>query len=406
MRNIGFNYLFYTLFFIGFCLPTNSNFYIPLPGVLLKFNELALVLLPIVNEFCTSKYSFKIRNKNLRLKCILLIITIFISELIFKKIVFNQNIGDSIKSIRLGLSMITTIYFIFRGINVDVKKLFNVFIWTMLTSYFLTFISMFVSLPIYYNLDSTEDSISGFGGRIINSNFTFGLIGLYLIFNKKGSWFNSSKIHRITYILSVLIMILSFNRTLLAASSLMLLIILYKQFNIKSILTILFCVISLISVISYLYNSNDSIKRQLDKRIINVVFENKSLSEEVIENNRDQIYEGIILKITEGNWMIGMDFKDSIFSIYNNNNLLYLAKKTDISFINVLLRYGFVPLLLYGSIIITIFKKNYFYRLVLIFYIICSLNIDLLMNQNSIFFIGLFIAFENLEKVFNMKYTK
>jgi len=61
-----FNYLFYVFLFVGFFLPTNSNFYIPLSGVLLKINELAFLLLPFINILCTSKS--QVRFKVFRLK--------------------------------------------------------------------------------------------------------------------------------------------------------------------------------------------------------------------------------------------------------------------------------------------------------------------------------------------------
>ena len=50
-----FNRIFYVILFIGFFLPTNSNFYLPLPGVLLSINEFAFILLPIINLFCYSQ---------------------------------------------------------------------------------------------------------------------------------------------------------------------------------------------------------------------------------------------------------------------------------------------------------------------------------------------------------------
>lgn len=401
-RSSDFNYLFYILFFIGFCLPTNSNFYIPLPGVLLKFNEVAFLLLPLVNEFCKSNESFKISGAYLRAKCLFLVVIIFFIELIIKNIAFEQNIGDGIKSIRLGLSMLVTVYFIYRGINVNLKKLFNVFIYTLLISYFLTLLSGFVSLPIYHNVDGNDDTTSSFGGRIINSNFSFGLIGLYLLFNNRSYWYNEKTIHKLTYVISVIIMILSFNRTLMAASALMIFIMLVRKFNIKSILTISVCVISILGIVTYLYNTNNIIKNQLDKRVLGVIFLDQSLSKEVLEDNRDQIYEGIKDRIKEGYWLIGMDFKDGIFSMYKKNTF-YVAKKTDLSFINIILRYGIFPLILYLNILYIIYQRNLFFRLVLLLYVVCSFNIDLLMNQNSIFFIGLFIAFDNLNKVTNIR---
>ena len=91
-----FNRLFYSMIFIGFFLPTNSEFYVPLPGVLLSINELALILLPIINLFCYSQNNVRIKNPRLKRNIILLILVVVFTEVIVKSLVYGQSFGQSL----------------------------------------------------------------------------------------------------------------------------------------------------------------------------------------------------------------------------------------------------------------------------------------------------------------------
>jgi hypothetical protein len=99
------NLIFYLLIIVGFFLPTNSNMYIPLPGILLKVNELAFLLLPLVNLFCSStEEKIEIENRVLKY-AVLYLVFVFITEFLFKPFVYHQSISDSFKAFRLGIPL-------------------------------------------------------------------------------------------------------------------------------------------------------------------------------------------------------------------------------------------------------------------------------------------------------------
>ncbi|WP_426790104.1 hypothetical protein [Sphingobacterium sp. WOUb80] len=397
-----FNYLFYLLIFVGFFLPTNNTFYIPLPGVLLKFNELALLGLPVVNELCKSKYSFRLRSKKLRLLSLSLLMLILFNELVLKSIVYSQSISDGVKSLRYALPLLVSLFLLFRGINTNIKQLYYVFIITILTSYLLSLISLVYPLPIYYNLDNSEDVLSAFSGRLINGNASFGLIGVYLLLKKCNSFFYDKKIYKAVYILSIIILVMTFNRTFLAAIFVEVIILTFKSFNVKKAISAIFVGVVGIIVAFLLYNSNETIRKQIDRRILPILTQEQSISENAVQDSRQVIYDGVFRRLSESYWIAGLDFKTKIFEIQRIDGI-YEASKTDISFINILLRFGIVPLILYLILLKRLYKLKLFFPLVLVVIMLTSLNIDLLMNQNTIFFIVLYVSFINLNNITNIR---
>ncbi len=86
-----FNRLFYVILFIGFFLPTNNKFYIPLPGILLSYNELAFLLLPIINLLCYSKNNVTINSARIKRNIVLLFIVLVFTEVVVKNLVYGQS---------------------------------------------------------------------------------------------------------------------------------------------------------------------------------------------------------------------------------------------------------------------------------------------------------------------------
>ena len=398
-----FNNIFYALVFLGFFFPTNNSYYLPIGGALIKFNELALLLLPFINELCRSSFSFKLRDNQLRMRVIVLVFIIVVSDVILKYFVYRQSVGDGIKSLRLALPMLVGLFLLFRGIRVNVKTLYNVFIYSLLVSFILSLVAFFYPHPVfYYGIDSAEmGDIQK--ARLSNSNFGFGLIGAYLLFRDRGKWYNNRKVYTITYALSVLILVMSFNRTYLALLMLEFFLLNIKNISLSRIIKVTFIGSLVFLAIFSLYSTNALVKRQIDVRILDIIFEDKSLQENVIENNRDAIYDGIKKRLNESYWIIGLDYRTEIFN-HTRHGTIMGASKTDISFVNILLRYGVIPLIMYLLILRKIMVKRYFPKLVLGLLIVSSLNIDSLMNHNIVFFLFLLIPVFNLETYRNIYY--
>lgn len=392
------NFLFYVLLFVGFFLPTNSNMYLPLPGVLLKVNEIAFLLLPIINIFCTSNQKKINIGRKLSKYILLYLAIVVITEFVFKPFVFGQSIGDSIKAFRIGLPFFSSMILLYSGINANIKVVWRIILYAISLSILLSILSLYINLPIYYNMEE-ENILQATQGRIMNSNAPFGIIGLYLLFADKDKWYNQGNLTKYVSILSIIALILSFNRTYLALLVLEFIYLAKKTMSYKSFFKILLYPILFFLLSFTVYKNNDTIQRQIDKRILSIVFEDNSLKEATIENNRDMIYKGVLNRIDEGYWVIGLPYNEPIYI----NTSVFLKESmpmniTDTSLINVVLRYGFISLLLFSLIYIKILrlsKMHNFLRVTLIIYLIASLNIDSLFRHNSVFFIVIVISLIN-----------
>lgn len=383
------NVIFYILLFIGFFLPTNSSLNIQLPGVSIFVNEIAFLLLPIVNIFCTSNSKKVNIGFKLSRYIILYLIIVLFTEFLIKYIVFNQSLGDGFKAYRIGIPFYSSIFLLYSGFKANIKIIWKVILWSVIISVFLSIISLYIYLPIYPEME--DMTILEFNqGRVVNSNAPFGVIGLYLLFADKDKWYNQGKLVKYASILSVIALVLSFNRTYLMLLVLEFAYLAYKTLTFKSLFKIFSYPIIFLMVTFIAYNNNVQIQRQIDNRILSILFEEQTLAESAIEGNRDMIYDGMLSRIDEGYWVIGLPLEVPIFlnnSVYVEN--VVPMSVTDTSFINILLRYGIIPLILWFLIIKTMFKKNksLLLRTSLIIFAIASLNLDALFRHNSILFL-------------------
>ncbi|MBD3629507.1 hypothetical protein [Cyclobacterium sp.] len=385
----GFNFLFYVLLFIGFFLPTNNNYYLPFPGVFLKINELAFVLLPIINIFCFSRNKIKISDISLKRFIFIFFCLIFFTEFIFKIVAFDQSFGNSFKSFRLGIPLISSLVLLYFGIRSDIRIVWNTILLAIGSSVLLSLVSIFIELPIYYDLEE-GNSLEHNDGRLMNSNAFFGFIGLYLLFKESDLWYNQSRLVKFVSILSVMSIVLTFNRTYLAAIVLEFLYLSYVTFSKKNFFKIIFIPVLLSLVFFMSYHSSNVIKRQVDKRIFSIVFNEASLVESTVEGSRSMIYENIQQRIDDDYWIIGMPYSVGIFQKFVPFEGYLDATKTDISFVNILLRFGFLPLVYFFLIYIRIIQKKYLPFIIYILALLTSLNIDTLFSHNSILFLVLF----------------
>ena len=114
------------------------------------------------------------------------------------------------------------------------------------------------------------------------------------------------------------------------------------------------------------------------------------LKEATIASQRELIYENIAERIKENHWVIGLPYKKPVFGEYNVVNGYIEWRKTDISFINILLRYGFLVLILCFVVLHLMYRKKYFIPIIFWVYFLASFNIDSLLAQNSVFFLFFF----------------
>ena len=384
-----FNRLFYITLFLGFFLPNNSQFYLPLPGVLLQINQLAFILLPIINLFCYSKHNVIIKNTRIKRNIVLLFIVLVFTEVVVKNMYYGQSIGGAFKSIRLGFALFSSLILIFQGIRADIRIVWKTLLMAISASTLISFLSLVIDLPIYHGLESGANILEETHGRVGTANNTFGIIGLYLLIEDKNKWYNQGKLVKITAVLSLISLLLGFNRTYLALLFLEGLYLTRKNISVKKVMKVLFIASMFLGMAFYVYNTNDIIRYQVDNRIMSIVLGEKALKESAISNNRDHIYDNIEERIKENHWVIGLPYKKPVFGYYKENEYRSYPK-TDISFINILLRYGLLVLLIYFSILHLMYRKKYFIPIIFWVYFLASFNIDSLFNQNSVFFLFLF----------------
>ena len=375
-----FNRLFYIILFIGFFLPTNEKTYLPLPGMLLSINEFAFLLLPIINLFCYSPNNVIIKNTRLKRNIVLLFIVLVFTEVVVKNVIYGQSIGEAFKAVRIGLTLFSSLILIAQGIRADIRIVWK----TLLMAISVSAILSFVSLAIDPNILVEQ------GGRAGTANAYFGVIGLYLLIEDKNKWYNQGKLVKITAVLSLIGLLLGFNRTYLALLFFEGVYLTRKQFSVKKVLKILFFVGILLGMGFYIYNTNIIIKGQIDRRILSIVLGEADLKENTVENNRDLIYDNIEARINENHWVLGLPYKKPVFTRYNLENEYIAYAKTDTSFINILLRYGFLVLLLFFNVLYLMYRKKYFIPIIFWVFFFASFNTDSLLAQNSVFFLFIF----------------
>lgn len=380
--------IFLIVFFIGFSLPNGNTFYLYFPGVTLSLNEIAYILLPLINFFSTKTHSEFNGKKHLNKVIILFFISIFISEYI-KLIIFQHNIDDVIKSIRVGLPLFSTLLIFYKGFCVKIKYMWNALMLVIFVSVVISFISLFVSMP-FLQLGNPVDRLIENGGRIGNSNAPFGIVSIYILFKGYKNVYMQSNLTYLGLVASSISLVASFNRTYLILSFLMGVFIFLRSgkliLKIRQIVLIVFVIIFIV----LLYNSNEYVKKQVDTRILSVIKQDDSVYNQAIADNRDIMYESIFDQVKEGYWKNGMSITTPIF-IWENYGRYLPMDITDITLVNLLLRYGFFPTLLFLYLLYSMNKinKDPLFSTALLLYFLASFNMCSLMRHNSILFLGM-----------------
>jgi hypothetical protein len=348
--------------------------------------EIAFLLLPVINILCRSRNQVKVADKKLQYLILFFIGTVFVSELL-KHLYFGEGLGSAFKTTRIGLPLFSSLLLVNTGIRADIEIVWRTLLWAISASAILTLLSPFVDLPIYPTIEG-EDLLEAAGGRLYNSNSSFGMIGLYLLYKDHDRWYNQGYLSKLAAILSIVVLILSFNRTYLALLLLAFVYLSFSEFSLKKALTYVSLPLIAIAVFFGAYNYSEVIQRQIDRRIVNIVVGQKDLGESVFKDNRDRIYWAVIEKFSDNKWIYGLSSTEPIFMKYKNGERLKMST-TDTSLVNVILRYGILSGFLFLIIIYRIIMcgDDMVYFAGLSFFI-ASLNIDSLLVHNSIFFLG------------------
>lgn len=381
--------IFLLIILVCFSIPTNNNLFVPLPGVQLKISEFAMILLPLLNFLCKKKTNITSISSKSLIKIYLIIFIVLITEVVIKKIVFDVSVLDIFKGLRAGLTFFCFLFFIKDGLSFNIVKVWKVLCISVVISFFLSILIPFLGLE--FLVYSEEDGALGFSGRIANANASFGIIGIYLLFWDKDRWYNKGLLVKIAIWCSIIGLILTFNRTYLGLSVLFVLYSLWKTVSPKVFVKFIFLSVIFVLFVNFLYITFEPIRSQLDRRVLSLFETESSFSKVTLENDRVFIYEDISERIQDGYWVIGMPFNEPIFvrkavRTYDVDTEMFT---TDVSFVNILLRYGLLPTLLFAALLYSLYKQ---YRLtmfstILLIFFVASFNIDTLFKHNSLFFL-------------------
>lgn len=360
----------------------------------LQIRELAFLLLPVVNLFCWSNNGVWIADRKLKNLIAWFLIIIVFTEL-FKHLYYDEGLGNAVKTIRIGLPLFSTLLLVYTGIRPDIEKVWRTLLWAISISAVLTLITPFVYLPIYPSIEG-ENISEAVQGRLMNSNSSFGIIGIYLLYKDKDRWYNKGWLPKLTSLLSIAVLILSFNRTYLALLVLAFIYLSFTEFSLRKTFKIISIPIVALGIFWAAYNYSEVIQRQVDNRIFDIILGTTQLSESVYENNREVIFNGVGDRIKEGYWMFGLSHDSPIFTWYRDSSMYsdfgyFVMTTTDTSVINILLRFGIFPLIIFLIILYRMFKKRssgiYYYTLII--FLLASLNVDSILRHNSILFLSI-----------------
>lgn len=381
---------FCLVLFLGFCLPNNSQFFINVFGAQIAIREFAFLALALINLLAKRRAQETLPSGKIRQLAGLILLLAALSELL-KILAYGQGVTGAINSLRIGLPLFSCLLILATGLRVNIELVWKTLLVTVAFSSTLALLSIFVNLPIFGVIEQGS-ILEETRGRVINANYSFGIIGLALLYRGRGAWYGHGPLFIVAAIISLVALIATWNRTYLILLVPAVLYLTFTGFRLRNALTYITVPVLVLAFAVWLYASFDVINRMVDHRIINPLTGQTSAIESIYIDNRDIIFEGAWLRVQEGYWILGLPIHEPIFGRAARTDIGWqYLNVTDTSALNVLLRYGIIPLLLLGYLFLAMARTNrsFVFRFVLIIFAVASLNIDSLMRHNSILFLTL-----------------
>lgn len=395
--------LFGATLIVSFCLPSNRSFGFTFGFLQIEFREIAFIFLPLINVFLVKNRYRNNLDKNTRYGIFYFLFFIFFTE-ILKNLIVDHSYLNAMRSIRFALPLISSFILLYQGLRMDALLLWKFLVCAVGMSCVVSLISIFIELPIYKLTGGTIFDV--YNGRLYNDNFSFGFIALVMMLFSSKNIMNIGFLVRTSYLLSIIILLLAFNRTYLLLCSIILLFYVYRNFNVKTIVRKIPTLSLAILLVALTYSRIQIVKNQFDQRIIGTLQSFNDFYSNVVEDNRDIIFEGVQARLSEGYWLFGLSYNTPIYSyyksplVYQDHGIVY-SVITDTSLVNILVRYGIIPFSLFVYVFGKIIRSqtSSLGYLVIIGYLMVSLNIDSLLNHNSIFFMTIFLLVINRKNI-------
>lgn len=351
-----FIFSFYILIAFLFAFPEKHFLSFSIFGIAnLNITEFCSLLIPISYFLIPSKKSKTPDHlKNL----IAVFIVYFFLTSFFKATLISGSLVHIIHEYRISMVFFAALVVLYMGQKIESKYFVFLFSFFLLISYSISLLGFVFDVdftPRSVRYDDMEYSTLR-NGRVINGNKDFAIFGIYFLFTKK---------HLVRFVqpkflsfiavvssVSIIIAVLNFDRTLFA---LMLLEVLLLGFNLKQnffkfLAKVLLFVVCIFVIGLYIYDTNDEVKRQVDRRILNIVLSDNvsnNLSNNVWEGNRDFMLSGAFETFLR-HLLFGTNYNDPLFYYPDGT----AAMQTDVTIVNVLARNGIIGLILYIMIFV------------------------------------------------------
>jgi len=403
--------LFLVLIWFAFLLPNAHWTSFPFVIGHSNLSELALILMPFVYALYP-RQSASLYTKKLKY-AILGFFLFSIFNNILQKLIYGGSIIEFFRVHRSLIPLYVAMMLIYLGPRVRPRLLLYNLAACLSFSFIISLIFFIFNLDFHplFPAEISDEAYEIFvKGRLYNVNSGFSFIALFLIVNMiplrhKLKPKKMASILLMTCTLSIIVNVLNFSRTFLIVSILFFLTVFPFLVKFRYVGYVLILIFTLIFITNYVYKKYDIIKYQIDKRIINPIKE-KELLESVYYGTRENMYENY-LSLGKKYFFTGVPPEVPFYSTFIRGDYLDI-RVTDISFVTVLLRNGFLSLLFYLYFFFLLYRNlwknkyrkmsNYWsfliYRTLLVaipFMIIASFNIDILARHYSVVFISLFL---------------
>lgn len=399
-------YVFNFLLFLLFVFPVFELATFSLGPIITNVREVCLVLLPVVYFFYPSRKAVLSAQTKYWL---LAFFAILIATEAVKKMMYGLPPFDAVKNFRVTLPVLSGLLICLQGRKIDPAATIKTMLVAIIISYLLTPLMVLLGIQSSAMIVGDRELQVAYlrNGRFANSNFEFSLLGIAILFyvpriETMSRWFK--RLLMSAAILSIVMLILSFNRTMLAAAGLLGVVLFLTNLEVRTLNYILVTTFLAGSVAGYFYITTPRIQRQVDQRILVVFEENRSLAEQVYYDNRDKLYAEFLDKLDDY-WMLGMPGGERLLDLERNT-----SAKSDISLFNVWIRHGLLALIGFVIVLSLMYadqkkKMNWLpdrslshqvAKAVFVtfpLFVLASFNIDALVAHNAILFILLFMTF-------------
>lgn len=377
-----------------------------------NFSEFALMLLPLVYRLYPKRKA-KWHSRSLQTTIIVFWLACFLGVLV--QFLYERSSPVSlIKTNRIMLPLMVSTALLFLGPRLSSMRILYHFFGAITCSFVISFIANAIGFQFSgFGGAQLEEGAYNVGqhGRLynVNSSFSYFAIAITatLIGSKKSLDFSKAKYPRNTIVAIVASLIggvLTFNRTFLGIGALFLMISSMMIFKPKVVATAISLIIvgGAAALVGYTYN--DTVQRQVDRRIIEP-FQEGRLREKMVHEGRlngYRIYRENLLHTSRG--VTGVP--PGAVGYYTKKGFTNV-NASDISFVTVWWRFGAFALLMWLAVLIQLakrimvhrrmshssFYKNHasFLLISMVLLALASLNIDVLAHHYPIVHLAILV---------------